>query len=225
MNMEDFHCDMFDITFPISGEDFNKEAFLKSMDVEDVSEYVDEDGDLALSVSFSSREDTSKQHAHIRIFMRSNNTGTATLNYHQTGAKVPDKQPPYLEDCATWFSAFLKSDEIQARVNVAYDFDKKFITTIPLPFPLVASHEGLAGLKVTGLSFQYPKDAPIDSAILQREEKGIYLFLQKNSVIKLKGFDLFKELKALSKTVDALVKKQEKANADRKKKAKARKIH
>lgn len=223
MNMEDFHCDMFDITFPVSEEDFDKDAFLKAMGVENESEYLDDDGALALATSFNSREDTLKQHAHIRIFIRSNKTGTATLNYHQTGTRVPDQKPPYLEDCAKWFSEFLKSDEILARINVVYNFEKRFTTAIPLPFPLVAEHEALAGLKVTGLSFQYPKNAPIENAILQREEKGIYLFLQKKSVVKLKGFDLFKELKVLTPTVDALVKKQETARANTKKKAKARK--
>jgi hypothetical protein len=213
---------MFDVSFPISEEDFNKDAFFKSMGVENESEYVDEDGDLLLSISFADREDTPKQHAHIRISIYSNKVGAVSINYYHTGIKVPDKKPPYLEDCAQWFGGFVKRDEIPAVVNVAYDFEEGFTTTLPLPFPLVASHEALTGLKVTGLSFQYPDGAPIETAIVQREEKKVFLFFHKKAVIKLKEFDLFKELEALTPTVDTLVKRLEKTNGS-KKKTKARK--
>lgn len=219
--MEDFHCDMLDLTFRFTAEDFDKDAFLKATNIEDESEYVDDEGEMFLSLAFSSREDPSKQHAHIRITIRQDNGGTASLNYHQTGTKIPDNKPPYLEDCSQWLSEFFKSEGMPATVAVAYDFNKNFTSTIPLPFPLVASDEALAGLKVTGLSFKYPEGALVDSVIIQREDEGMYLFFQKKSVVSLKEFDLFKKLEALAPTVNSLTKEQKKVNARNKQKTKA----
>lgn len=222
--MEDFHCDMLDLSFGLSVGEFDKDAFLKEVSIKDESEYVDDEGDISMSLSFSDSKDSSKQHAHITVFIRPDKSVTAALNYHQTGKKVPDKKPPYLEDCASWFSQFLKNDEQAVRINAAYEFGKEFASTIPLPFPLVASNEALSGLKVSGLSLQYPDDAPIESVILQQQKAETYLFIQKNSVVNLKKFNPFKELKEQATTVDSLVRRQEKPNGNSQKKgAKARK--
>lgn len=215
---------MLNLSFPISAEDFDKDAFFNEMGVEDESEYVDDEGDIQLSLSFNDRKDSAKQHAHVRVLIRPDKSGTAVLNYHQTGREVPDKKPPYLEDCARWFSQFFKSDEQTARINATYEFGKDFAPTIPVPFPLVASNEALSGLKVSGLLLQYPEDASVDTVILQRQGVKTYLFIQKKSVVNLKEFDLFKELEEQIPTVDSLVKKQEESNgATQKKKSKARK--
>ena len=213
--MEDFHCDMFNLGIPITEAGFDKAKFLKTVGVENESEYIDEDGDISLSMSFPSREDPSKQHSHIRLLIYKDKSGTATLNYHQTGTKTPDKKPPYLEDCAQWFGGFFKSDKTPAVINAVYEFDKEFTPTIPLPFPLVTSSKELSGLKVEGLSLAFPQDSAVDTAIVQYKEGDTFLFLQKNSEIRLKEFDLYQELEKLTTTVQSLVKRQGKSDGSK----------
>lgn len=54
MNMEDFQCESFDIRIPFTLQEFDKDAFLKAAKIKDESEYVDEDGDLFIFLSFGS---------------------------------------------------------------------------------------------------------------------------------------------------------------------------
>jgi hypothetical protein len=210
-NLEDFHCDMFNLTIPITEEGFDKDSFLKAVGVENEGEYVDEDGDISLSLPFASQR-PSKQHAHIRILIYKNKSGSATLNYHSTGTKIPAKKPPYLEDCARWFGGFFKNDETLAIFTAAYAFEKGYTPTIPLPFPLVTSSEELSGLKVTGLSLKLPPDSLVDTAIVQYDKGSVFLFLQKESEIALKEFDLYEKLERLTTIVTSLVKRQGKTN-------------
>jgi len=212
--MEDFHCEMFDLTFRFSVEDFDKDALLKEFNVEDESEYIDEDGDLVFGVSFGERNQSPQQHAHLRIIVYKDESkkGQATLNYHQSKVKIEDTRQPYFEECAKWLGGFFKSDEMRGRIYVVYEFEKEFTTTIPLPFPLIASSKGLSGLKVSGLSLQYPENAQIETAFIQKEGEDVFLFLQKKASIKLKEFDLFRELQAISPVVNSLVKGQETPN-------------
>lgn len=210
--MEDFHCDMFTLDIPITEEGFDKIAFLKEIGVENESEYVDEDGDMSLSLPFASRKDPSKQHAHVRIIIYKNKSGTATINYHQTGSIPQEKKPPYLEDCAQWLGEFFKYDDTPAVIYVAYEFEKVFTPTIPLPFPLVTSSKALSGLKVTGLSLTFPQDSPVDTAIVQYESDDVFLFIRKNLEVRLKEFDVYQQLEKLTITVNSLVKRQGKSD-------------
>ena len=217
MNMEDFHCDSYDLRLKFSPEEFDKTAFLKVAGIEDESEYLDEDGEFVLRLSFGSRAKQPKDHAHLQLLIRKDQSGVATLSYHQAGANPVDKSPPNLEDCANWLGSFFKKDEMEMLVNVAYEFGDEFVSTIPLPFPLVASNKALIGLKVTGLSLQYPEDDPIESVILQRSKKEIYLFFHTKAAIRLKEFSLFTELENLNLRVSSLVTAQEKINGRNKK--------
>lgn len=218
-DMEDFHCEQFDLYFESSGEDFDKEAFLKDIGVEDESEHIDEDGDVALFVSFASRSEPPKQHAHLKLYITPEQKVKATINYHEAGPKVPDNKPPYLEECTQWLSRYLKTDEFKADYNVLYNFDEGFAPTIPLPFPLVASSKALSGLKVSGLSLEFPPDAQVESAIIQRSPKDVFLFFQGELALKLKDFDLYAELDKLSATVNSLVQRQEKKDGSTEQKA------
>ncbi len=219
--MEDFHCETFDIRLSFTLKDFDRDAFLKAAKIEDESEYIDEDGDLFVVLSFGSRLDPPKDHAHLRLVLRKNQQATATLSYHQAGRKEVDREPPNFEDCATWFAGFFRKDKVSARISAAYTFGENFAPTIALPFPLVASNKALAGLKVTGLALQYPADSPIDNAILERFKEGVYLFLNIKTEIELKKFDLFTELKKQKTTISSLI-HQEKTDGGNKKTSKAR---
>jgi len=223
MNMEDFQCETFDIRIPFTLGEFDKGAFLKAAKIKNESDYVDEDGDLSIFLSFGSRSKLSKTHAHLRIIIHKDETGLATLSYHQTGKKrVVDEKPPYLEDTAKWLGAFFRQDKVKVRITTRYRFDRKeFSTTIPLPFPLVADDKALTGLKVAGLALQYPKDHLIQHVILERLKTKIYLNVrQKERSILLKKFNPFVELEKLRATVSSLVREQEKSNGGNKKTSK-----
>lgn len=220
--MEDFQCESFDIRILFRLQEFDKDAFLKAAKIKDESEYVDEDGDLFLFLSFASRSKPPKDHAHLRILIHKDGAGEATLSYHQAGKKKVDEKPPHLEDAAKWFGACFRQDTVTARITATYKFGmKEFSTAIPLPFPLVADDKALAGLKVAGLALQYPKDHLIQHVILERLKTRIYLSVrQKATAIKLKKFDLFVELEKQRGTVSSLVREQEKSNGGNKKTSK-----
>jgi hypothetical protein len=205
--MEDFHCDAFDVSFDFSGEDFDKARFLDATGVTNEADYVDPDGDLVLHVSFVSKEDPPKHHAHLRLIVFQDGQGSVDLDIHRHGHLKLKKKPPYFEEAATWLGQFFKAESYDATVDVAYQFDKSFDTAIPLPFPLV-SHR-LAGLKVSGLSLDYPDDFPIESVIVQKtRDDGPYLFIYEALLeFNFKEFDLAEELKRLkSLVVDSLIK-------------------
>ena len=215
MNMEDFHCDSFDLNFGFSAEDFDKDAFLKEIGVADEAEHIDEDGDLVLRLSLVSREEIPKHHGHLRVIIYTDKTGDVDLDFHLHGHKTLPKKPPSLEESAPWLGQFFKIDSVPATVDVSYQFDKGFEPVIPLPFPLVASRKSLAGLKVSGLSLEFPEDHPVESVILQAvEDKGPYLFVHEaQTIFSFKEFDLIQELTKLQSTVvDSLVAKSENTN-------------
>lgn len=209
MNLADYHCDSLELSFSFSVEDFDKAAFFKATGIEDESEYIDDDGDLLVRLSFPSREEPAMLHAHLTILIRKGeDTGKSILGIHVAGPKIVEKQPPYLEDSAQWLAQFFKKEITSAQADVAYVFDDKFEPTIPLPFPLVASDKRLAGLKVTGLSLMFPQEALAEETILQKGEGDMYVFIATKPSLGLKNFDVKKQLEGLSDTVKSLVREK-----------------
>jgi hypothetical protein len=211
MSIGDFHCDMLQLSFSFALDDFDKDAFLQAGDVTDEEEFVDEDGDLMLAVSFPSREEPPSEHAHLTVMIRKDESdGQARVEFHKAGPKALDQKPPYLEESAQWLASFFKKEITTAEVTAAYLFGEEFSPTIPFPFPLVASSKGLAGLKVTGLSFQFPEDSRIEGGIIQRNDNETYVYLMTRPLVTLKEFSLNTILEELREPVNSLVK--EKAN-------------
>jgi hypothetical protein len=221
VNMEDFHCDLFELTFTFEAGEFDKESFLKKIGKNE-SDYIDHDGDLALRVFLPSRESVSKQHGHLRIIVRPDTSGQVDLDFHKPGAKKVKKKPPYLENSVKWLGQFFNVDEVPVRIDIGYEFDEKYTPTIPLPFPLVVTSEPLSGLKVSGLSLTYPEDHPVKSTIVQVAEGELYLFVLMETILRFKEFDFVKQLNNLQSTVvKSLVRKQESGNGGNKKAKKA----
>ena len=113
-----------------------------------------------------------------------------------------------MEDVGKWLSKFFSKKQFPVMASINYEFDKTFQTTIPLPFPLVASSEKLSGLKVTGLSLEYPKESDVVTAIVQRHETRPWVFLQQVTLVNVDTFDVYKELEKLQSTVSSLVRKR-----------------
>jgi hypothetical protein len=209
MNMEDFHCDAFDLSFDFSIEDFDKAHFLEAIGVTNEADHIDEDGDLVLHISLVSSEDSPKHHGHLRVIVFSDGKGSVDYDIHQHGHKTMKKKPPYLEEAATWLGQFFKRESFDAAIDATYQFPRTFDTVIPLPFPLVATSKRLAGLKVSGLSLDYPDDFPVESVIVQKtRDDGPYLFINEAlTEFNFKEFDLIEELKQLQALViDSLIK-------------------
>src|SRR5262249_12059607 len=158
------------------------------------SKYKDEEGDLIFRVFLSSKKDITKQHGHLRILVRPDTSGRVGMDFHRPGSKPVKKVPPYLEDATKWLGKFFSKKRFPARVDADFEFDKSFETTIPLPFPLVASSKKLAGLKVSGLAFEYPPEGDVLKAIVQKRTDGHWLFLQAAISLNLETFDLYREL-------------------------------
>jgi hypothetical protein len=208
MNLEDFHCDMLNLTFRFEVSEFNKPAFLKVVGAKDESELLDEDGDLVYHRSFASRQDVTKQHAHFHLVIFSSGKGRVDLDFHAPGPNPIEPTPPDLEDSAKWLGQFFNVDEVSARMDIAYEFKKEFESVIALPFPLVVSSQELSGLKVSGLSLKYPKESQMQRTILEVESGGTYLHMQKATQLKFQEFDLIEELQALEGTVNSFIRRR-----------------
>lgn len=210
MKLEDFHCDSVGLSFSFGVKDFDKASFYEVIGISDESEYVDEDGDLVLNLSLPSRAEPKSLHAHLTIVIRKKETaGRCMIDIHTAGPKDVKKEAPYLEESTQWLSQFFTKEVTAARMSAWYLFDDKFEPTIPIPFPLVVSSKKLAGLKVNGLSLQFPRETQMEDAIIQRDkENEIYLFLGTRPVISLKEFDLQKQLEKQNEIITALVKEK-----------------
>jgi hypothetical protein len=206
MNMQDFHCEMLELSFRFSSEDFDEDAFLKAAEVDDKEEHIDEDGDFVMNLSFDTRDKDSDYHAHMRILLLKNGKNRIDISYHDSEVEDVEGKPPYAEDCAQWIGTYFKQDRALARISAGYEFDNSFATVISLPFPLISSEKVLAGSLVTGLSIFFPKEKGPETIILQSGSEGVIsLFLNSQSEVNLKEFELIKELERLAVSVNSLV--------------------
>ncbi len=208
-NMEDFHCEMFQLNFPLTAEQLDKAAFLKAASMDDDDEYTDDEGEVDVVRSFGNREGDPQYHAHMRVRLNKEGKGRVEVGFHESPMGVEDKKPPYAEDCVQWLGKFIKVEEVAGHIHTAYTFDKSFTSIIALPFPLVTAEKALAGSTVSGLSVLLPKELPSDMAIVQWGGDETYLSLSASYKVNLKNFDLAFELERLSTSVNSLIKKQE----------------
>jgi hypothetical protein len=214
MSLLDFHCDFVSVVFRFSLDDFDKSGFLKAVEIENEQDYVDPEGDFNFRATFRSRIEPQVQHGHLTIILyNEKGLGRASFDFHQIGEHGDQNRTgPFLEDAPSWLGQFIKKHDSPIRITTAYVFGKEFSTTIPLPFPLVTSNKRLSGLKVSGLSLQFPPEDRVEDAILQHKENETYLFLVAKSEAKLLDFDLERELETQNDVVKSLT-KREKSNA------------
>lgn len=209
MSMEDYHCDTFALYFQFKPEELNRDALLEAVKGtpydDEYQEYSDDSVDIALS--FGSRDNPNRYHAHLRVRLREDN-GRLDLSYHQSPLEVEEVEPPYLEDCAQWLGGFFKFDKVKARIHTSYIFDDSFSPIIALPFPLVTTEKALTGSLVTGLSLLLPKDENPEMVIVQSSGDNVWISHSMENEISLKDFDLSTELKRLSTSINPLIKKQ-----------------
>src|SRR5688572_3588606 len=102
--MKGFHCDMLELSLRFKSEDIEQDAFLQAAGVEDKSEYIDEEGDLVMALTFNEREQSTDYHAHMRVLFFKDGHNRIDLRYHQSDNRntTEDSKPPYAEDCAPW---------------------------------------------------------------------------------------------------------------------------
>jgi hypothetical protein len=213
--MDEFHCDMLELSFEFAREDLDEPAFLKAVSELEVDGYTDDDGNIDIALSFGSRDKPPKPHAHLIVRLNKESKSRAELRFHNSTMEMEEDQPPYVDECVQWFSGFFKSDTIAAHVHVAYIFGESFSPTVTLPFPLVTSEKGLAGSLVMGISFLLPKGQLVTTATIQITPKGgTYLYITITDATNLKDFNLFAELERLSPSVNTLVKRKD-ANGEK----------
>lgn len=214
MRMQDFHCDTLELSFSLSMEEMDKELFLKDNPIENLEEFLDEDGNMGIGYDVDPREESTDYHAHMRISFPKEGKASIAIRYHNTRIEIEDETPPYAEDCAQWIGQYVKVDKVLAAINAAYSFDKMYSPVIPLPFPLVVTDKALAGSLVTGMSLLLRKETP-EMVIIQRSpDDDTFLSLSSRYDISLKDFNLLTELERLSVSVNSLVKRQEAGNGN-----------
>lgn len=209
--MEDFHCEMLELSLSFSSEEMDQDAFLQAAGIENKEEHTDSDGDFAMDLTFGAREESTSYHAHMRVRFFNDGNNVIRIGYHASRAEaIGDVEPPFVEDCAQWLGGFYKIAKIPARISGTYTFDKSFSPVFSLPFPLISSEKTLAGSLVTGLSILFPKEEPESAIIQSTPEDETMVFFNTWSKLDLEKFDLLTELERLSTSVNSLVREQEK---------------
>ncbi len=209
MSMENLHCDMFELYFQFNLEDIDRDAFLREVNEIEYDELTDDEGNFDIGISFGSREQPPKLHAHLRVRFFKDKKSRIELSYHRSPMTVDDVKPPYAEECAQWLGGFFKDDKIETRINAAFTFDKSYSPVIPLPFPFVSREKALTGALVMGLSLLIPKDGADETYVIQKAGDETFIFLNTKTEVSLRSLDLPAEVGKVSVTVNSLVNKQE----------------
>lgn len=201
--MDDFHCNTFEMTVRFKPHEMDVDAFLKALSEKGIDIKPDLDGDTKVGLVFSGSTDT--YHAHLEVSLWKSGRGRAELSYHAGGTEKGAHHLASADDCTQWFGKFFRDTVMKAHGHVYYTFDKSYTTTVALPFPLITNEKTLAGAMVSGLALKLPDQT--NTAILQRIEEKIFIFLRGAFQVDLAKFDLISEIERLSSTVGSLVKK------------------
>jgi hypothetical protein len=205
LSLERFHCDSFEVRLSFDTGDMDVSRFLKAIEERGLSARTEDSGDRDVWLTFGSHDDAWDYHAHLRVFLRKDDSGRAELSYHPSS--YDDKgSNPFVVDCAQWFGGFLK-EPMMAHLHVNYTFGPSFTSAISLNFPLVTSEKPLAGALVSGLALVFPNER---TAIIQSGKDEIYLFVRETTRIDFSTFEPTKEIERLSPFVGNLVKESKK---------------
>src|SRR5258708_7290845 len=202
MKMQDFHCTFLELMFRVKLGDLDKDALLKEANIQK------EEG--RESWAFDSRDAPNEQHSHVNVQFRRNDQVRLTIEYFSSGGEIKeDSKGRSMEDCAQWIGGFIKLEELPVHINATYRFHEDYSFRVPLPFPLVATDKQLAGSKVTGLVLEFPEGSNMRTVFIENRKGATTVSFHTDSKIKLKSFDLYKELERLAVPVMSLLKEQE----------------
>lgn len=212
MSFESFFCDFLELRLRFASGEMDVAAFIKAVTERGIKTDADDDGDRDIAFSFGSPEKNAGYHAHLRVFVKADESGRIELSFHRGPLGDKEERPPYVEDCTSWLGGLIKTDKLPTHLHVNYTFGKPYSPVITLPFPLVTSEKALTGALVTGLGLLLPNEGASKTVILQSAGDETYIFLRVDTEIDLKSFKVFSELEKLSGTVNPLVKKQDNIN-------------
>lgn len=203
MKMDDFHCQVVELSFRVKPEEIDKAALLARYGKEDAD-------DIGLIINSREGDD---QHSHIYVRFRSEERVQVGITFHNSEGETEenDDTPPHMEDCVPWFGQFIKTDTVILGISAFYLFGKTFVTRVRLPVPLEADEEPLANCQVVGVSIQFPEDAPLENAIVQLGKESVAVSVVTHKKVALKEFDFYSQLKELESPVMSLVKKRRKS--------------
>lgn len=196
VSLKEFFCESFELDFSFSLKDFDKRAFLKVINVGEHESY---------SFVYGSLSRPGEQHAHIDVVLRPNAPCWARVKYHRAETELFDEPPPYMEDCARWLGGFLRTKDLLADVVAVYLFDKNGSLILGLPFPLITTSKDLAGSLVSGITIDFPAGSGLRKATIQKEGKNTKVLAMTTSKIRLREFDLKKELAQISRVILKIV--------------------
>jgi hypothetical protein len=199
--MQDYSCEFLELSIRVPVGEFDKSAFL-----EDVKETSRDDSIENLYIwSFGSRDNPSKQHAHIVVDLRGEKQVRLALTYHAIDGDVKDVRPPFLEDRAAWLGGFVKVDTIEAGARTSFRFGNDYDPVIGLPFPLLVPVKELSGTKVIGVALELPIAIGLSDVIVQKDKDETIVLASYKRAVKLKEFDLNTELERTSASIKILM--------------------
>lgn len=204
--MKSFKCDLIEVRFRFKPSEMNIAAFLKAVDEFGVSTEPDEDGDRQIVLIFACDDESNDYHSHVTVSIWSDESGSVEIGYYTGGAERAVPPPLNVANCANWLGEFFTT-EVRAHVHLNYTFDKSFVPSVSLNFPLTTTEKGLAGTVVSGLALVFPTYPNITAIIQSGGNNETYLFLRKTVQMNLKDFQVVNELESMSVLVSNLIKK------------------
>lgn len=198
MRLSDFHCDEFSFSFTVDRE---------ALDEAGLASFVGRTPSKP-RWSFDSADASGAQHSHVSIDFRKKDFAKIRVSFHDAKIELanPDSAPSVMEACVGWIGQFVPDEPVLIHGHSYYAFDtKQFASALPLPFPVMSLSPDFHGCQVTGLGLKLTKDFEFNAAVLQRFDAKMTLMTYIDTTVDLRQFDLWRTLKALSKSVERLI--------------------
>lgn len=206
--MKNFNCDLVELRLWFKPGDIDVAAFLRAVDEIGISTEADDDGDREIILIVGCENESDDYHAHITVRLWQDERGMVEISYFTGGAEQVVGPPLNVTNCANWLGEFFKS-EVKVHVHSNYTFDKSFMPTVSLNFPLMTTEKALAGTIVSGLALVFPS-YPNTTAIIQSGQNNeTFIFLRKTVQLNLKDFKVISELESMSPLVNTLIKRRD----------------
>lgn len=164
VNLHDYSCRNIRFEIDLEAGEFDKNSFVTDLKPEKQTRQY--------RFVCASKEHKDKQHAHVNVDFLPDDGVRVQLLYTTSKVRSSKNDARSMEDCARWISRYFRISKVVALVEGQFEFDKHYIPLLPLPFPLMMNNETFAGCSVTGLAIEFPEDADLSSAIIQKWDDG-----------------------------------------------------
>lgn len=205
-SLKSLNCETFEFTVRFDDKDFNKEEFKEYTGGE-----IKEQGTYASH--YNSKRKRNPDHAHLLVSLDGEDSYFEATFHQGTIESDLDTSDVTLEDSVKWFSDFLAGKEFLALIKAFFSFDETYRSLLNLDYPLLIDSKLLSGAVISGHEITFAKDFPIKRLFIGKKDEGIAVAVFAINALNLTTFDVYTEVRRISKYVEELVHKRGDENA------------